>query len=111
MDKRSNNPWDYLDFELEIRRGARGEYVAQVLRSPEAGEPEEEVAFSLAGEELAARLEELEDALYIASETRGGNTATDETRTAPDLPPDGAGIRRGTLPRPLCRRHTDRLPL
>jgi CHAT domain-containing protein len=88
MDKRSNNPWDYLDFELEIRRGARGEYVAQVLRSPEAGEPEEEVAFSLAGEELAARLEELEDALYIASETRGGNTATDETRTAPDLPPD-----------------------
>lgn len=80
MDNRSNNPWDYLDFELEIRRGARGEYRAQVLHSPEAGEPEEEVAFSLAGQELAEKLEELEDALYIASETRSGKTPSSETR-------------------------------
>jgi hypothetical protein len=88
MYNRSNNPWDYLDFELEIRRGSRGEYVAQVLRSPEAGEPEEEVAFSLGGQELADRLEQLEDALYIASETRSGKTATGETRTEPELPPE-----------------------
>lgn len=87
MDDRSNNPWDYLDFELEIRRGAGGEYRAQVLRSPEAGEPEEEIPFPLEGQELAKKLEELEDALYIASETRSAKTASDEARAAPELPP------------------------
>ena len=88
MDNRSNNPWDYLDFELEIRRGARGEYRAQVLHSPQAGEPEEEVAFSLAGQDLAEKLEELEDALYIASETRSGKTTSEATRADPEMPPE-----------------------
>lgn len=71
MDNRSDNLWEYLDFELQILRSSAGRYTVQVLRSPEAGEPEAEIELPLEGEALGARLEELEDALYISSETRG----------------------------------------
>jgi hypothetical protein len=75
MDKgRSTRSWEYIDFELEIRKGGGGEYSVRVLRSP-AGEPQAKMHLPFPKGEMDNKLEELEEALYCGGEeTRSGKS-------------------------------------
>jgi CHAT domain len=64
----STNPWDYLDFELEIRGGGPREY-AVAVRSP-AGEAQGQMRFPFDEWELKDRLQSLEIALLRSGSTR-----------------------------------------
>jgi beta-lactam-binding protein with PASTA domain/CHAT domain-containing protein len=72
----STNPWEYVDFELEIREDNQGGYSVSVLRSP-GGEPQEEMRFPFGDKRnLKKKLEELEEALYYSSEETRSSSST-----------------------------------
>src|SRR5215212_4758648 len=76
MDKGSHpkKPWEYLNFEMEVRESARGVYSVRVIHSPE-GEPHGEMRLPFPEGEIEDKLGELENALYSGSEeTRSGKT-------------------------------------
>jgi beta-lactam-binding protein with PASTA domain len=70
MDKsvRSTSTWEYLDFELEIRKGTRRKYTVCV-RSPE-GEAQEEMRFPFDKRELKGKLKDLETAVLLSGRKR-----------------------------------------
>src|SRR5918998_3070687 len=70
MDKsvRSTSTWEYLDFELEIRKGTRRKYMVCV-RSPE-GEAQEEMRFPFDKRELKGKLKDLETAVLLSGRKR-----------------------------------------
>src|SRR5919112_6488379 len=70
MDRgvRSTSPWEYIDFELEIRKGTRRKYTVCV-RSPE-GEAQEEMRFPFDKGELKDKLKDLETAVLRSGRKR-----------------------------------------
>src|SRR5215210_5672574 len=72
----SASPWEYLDFELEIREGGPQGYPVD-LRSP-AGEAQEEMRFPFDKSELENRLLTLENAILRSSTTRRGVSSVEE---------------------------------
>jgi hypothetical protein len=70
MDRsvRSTSTWEYLDFELEIRKGTRRKYTVCV-RSPE-GEAQEEMRFPFDKRELKGKLKDLETAVLLSGRKR-----------------------------------------
>jgi len=64
----SRTPWEYFDFELEIREGGPRDYPVSV-RSP-AGEAQGEMRFPFDEWELKDRLQALEIALLRSGGTR-----------------------------------------
>src|SRR5215207_1798715 len=84
MDKNNQRtrPWDYVDFELEIRKGARRKYPVCV-RSPE-GEAQEEMRFPFAKKELQDKLKDLENAVLLSGRRRR-RIHTPEAQSARDF--------------------------
>ncbi|MBA3792013.1 MAG: CHAT domain-containing protein, partial [Rubrobacter sp.] len=85
MDRQSGStvdPWDYLDFELEIREGGPREYPVAV-RSP-AGEALGEMKFPFDEWQLGHRLQALEISLLRSSGTRR-RIASAEEQTVQDF--------------------------
>jgi hypothetical protein len=84
MDKGSGStsPWDYLDFELEIREGGPRDYPVAV-RSP-AGEAQAQMRFPFDEWELRDRLQALEIALLRSGGTRR-RIPSPEERTVQDF--------------------------
>jgi len=85
MDRKSGSPvdpWDYLDFELEIREGGPREYPVAV-RSP-AGEALGEMKFPFDEWELGHRLQALEISLLRSGGTRR-RIASAEEQTVQDF--------------------------
>jgi len=79
MDRQSGStvdPWDYLDFELEIREGGPREYPVAV-RSP-AGEALGEMKFPFDEWQLGHRLQALEISLLRSGGTRRRIASTEE---------------------------------
>src|SRR5215204_209422 len=70
MDRsiRSTSPWEYIDFELEIRKGTRRKY-SVCVRSPE-GETQEEMRFPFDKGELKDKLKDLETAVLLSGRKR-----------------------------------------
>src|SRR5215207_8062682 len=85
MDKKNNErtrPWDYVDFELEIRKGARRKYPVSV-RSPE-GEAQGQMRFPFAKKELQDKLKDLETTVLLSGR-RSRRIRTSEAQSAQDF--------------------------
>src|SRR5215207_11287559 len=85
MDKKNNErtrPWDYVDFVIEVRKGARRKYPVSV-RSPE-GEAREEMHFPFDKQELQNKLKDLENAVLISGRRRR-RIRTPEAQSARDF--------------------------
>src|SRR5215207_212229 len=70
MDKYNErtSPWDFVDFELEIGKGARRKY-SVCARSPE-GEAQGQMRFPFAKQELQDKLKDLENAVLLSGRRR-----------------------------------------
>src|SRR5829696_462062 len=85
MDKKDNErtrPWDYVDFELEIRKGARRKYPVCV-RSPE-GEAQGEMRFPFTKQELQDKLKDLETTVLLSGR-RSRRIRTPEAQSVQDF--------------------------
>src|SRR5829696_936926 len=85
MDKKNNErtrPWDYVDFVIEVRKGARRKYPVSV-RSPE-GEAQEEMRFPFAKKELQDKLKDLETTVLLSGR-RSRRIHTPEAQSVQDF--------------------------
>ncbi len=81
-DTSSTSPWEYVDFELEIRKGNGPKYPV-VVRSP-AGEAQAEMHFPFGEQELQDKLKDLENAVLLSS-TRRRRIRSPEAQTVQDF--------------------------
>jgi CHAT domain-containing protein len=82
-DSRSTAPWEYVDLELEIRKGDRLKYPV-VVRSVKDEEVREEMHFPFDKQELADKLLALENAVLISG-TRRRRIRSPEKQTVQDF--------------------------